>query len=88
MEEIDYRAPKKQIKTKIQSIGFTLPMGGCRTFHDDNFLGKDEFTFFWTATPHKDSYAWKRAFDISTEGIGRHSHNKNHANSVRCIKNK
>jgi len=85
---IDYRDPEKRLKTKLQKIGFSLPMAGCRTFNNGDFLGKEEFTFFWSATPYKEIYAWKRAFDIKTEGIGRHSHNKKHANSVRYIKDK
>lgn len=88
LDLIDYRDSEKQLKTKLQKIGFSLPMAGCRTFKNGDFLGKDEFTFFWSATPYKEIYAWKRAFDIKTEGIGRHSHNKKHANSVRYIKDK
>ena len=87
LNAVDYRGPDKQLKTKLREMGFTLPLAGCRTFHDGHFLGKDRFTFFWSATPYKEIYAWKRAFDIKTEGVGRHSHNQQHANSVRCIKN-
>ena len=86
INKIDYRDPGKNVKSKLQMMGFNINMAGCRTFADGTFIGLGQFTFYWTSTPYKKVYAWKRAFDRKTEGVGRHAHNQKHANSVRCIK--
>ena len=85
-QSIDYRGNSQKLKSKLNALGFNIKMIGCRTYHDGNFLGMNSFTFFWSSTSYKEKYAYKRAFDSKIEGIGRHSHNKKHANSVRYVK--
>ena len=63
LEAVDYRGDDLCLKAWLESQGFNPVLGGCRTFRDGHFLGKEQFGFFWTSTSYKEIYAWKRAFD-------------------------
>lgn len=87
LDEIDYRTPENVEGFERFKKVFNLVMSGCRKHDTGQFLGKDSFAFFWTSSPYKKIYAWKRAFDKVEKGIGRHTFNRKNAASVRYIKN-
>ncbi len=72
-------------KNMLINIGFNPELPGI--LKDDVYMGFGNFGFYWTASPYKNDYAWKRAFDKKLQGIGRHAFNKKFHISVRCVKN-
>lgn len=86
LDKTDYRIPAGQKEFDRFKETFNLEMSGCRKHEDGRFLGLNWFAFFWTSTPHKKIYAWKRAFDKKEPGIGRHTFNKKNGCAVRYVR--
>jgi len=86
IERADYRGDHLSVISKLTQMGFNPRFAGI--LKDDKFMGKDTYSFYWTATAESRDYAWKRAIDSNLEGMGRHTFTKKFNISVRCVKDK